>query len=136
MNQVLLDTSAYAAFKTNNDVVVEIVRHVDSLSFNSIILGELLGGFAHGSKEEQNRKELAQFINNPRITIFSITENTAKYYAIIYANLRKKGLPIPTNDIWIAATALEHGLMLCSFDKHFLQIEGLLMCKNMADLVL
>ena len=83
-----------------------------------------------------HRCGLAEFINSSRVTVFPIAENTAKYYASIYANLRKKGAPIPTNDMWIAATALEHGLMLCSYDKHFVQIEGLLICKNISELVL
>lgn len=136
MNQILMDTNVYAALKTNDSTMVEIIRHADLIGFNPIILGELMGGFANGSKEQQNRRELAEFINSPRITIFSIEANTAKYYASVYAHLRKKGCPIPTNDLWIAATALEHGLMLCTYDKHFAQIDGLLMCKNIADLVL
>ena len=95
-----------------------------------------MGGFANGSKEQQNRQELAEFVNSPRVTLFAIDANTAKYYASVYAQLRKKGCPIPTNDLWIAATALEHGLMLCTYDKHFTQIDGLFICKNIADLVL
>lgn len=136
MNQILIDTHAYAALKMNDSSLVEIIRHADRIGLNSIVLGELLGGFAHGKKEEQNRKELAEFINSSRVTVYSIEEATAKYYASIYASLRKKGTPLPTNDMWIAATALEHGLMLCSYDKHFIHIEGLLTCKNVADLIL
>jgi tRNA(fMet)-specific endonuclease VapC len=136
MNQILIDTNAYAALKTGDTELVRIIRHVDIVGLNSIVLGELLAGFAHGNKEQQNRNELAEFINSSRVTVFPIAENTAKYYASIYANLRKKGAPIPTNDMWIAATALEHGLMLCSYDKHFVQIEGLLFCQNISELVL
>ena len=136
MNQILIDTNIYAALKVNDPVMVDIVRHVDLIGFNPVILGELLGGFANGGKAQQNRSELAQFTSQARIKIFPIEAATAKYYAMVYANLRKKGCPIPTNDMWIAATALEHGLMLCTYDKHFTQIDGLLMCKNTADLVL
>ena len=136
MNQILIDTNAYAALKMNDSSLVEIIRHADRIGLNPIILGELLGGFAHGRKDEQNRKELAEFISSSRVIVFSIEEATAKHYASIYASLRKKGTPLPTNDMWIAATALEHGLMLCSYDKHFTHIEGLLTCKNVADLIL
>ena len=136
LNQILIDTNAYAALKTSDVNLVEIIRHVDLIGLNPIILGELLGGFANGHKEQQNRNELGEFIDSARVTLFPIEENTAKYYAMIYANLRKKGAPIPTNDMWIAASALEHGLMLCSYDKHFTQIDGLLICKNISDLLL
>lgn len=136
MNQILLDTNAYTAIKMNHPELVEVVKHADRVCFNPIILGELLGGFANGSKEQHNRHELSDFLNSPRVIVFPIEENTAKYYAAIYSNLRKKGQPVPTNDLWIAATALEHGLMLCSHDKHFTQVEGLLICKDVADLLL
>lgn len=136
MNQILIDTNIYAALKANDPVIVDIIRHVDLIGFNPVILGELLGGFANGSKEQQNRNELAQLTSQARIKVFPIEAATAKYYALVYANLRKKGSPVPTNDMWIAATALEHGLMLCTYDKHFAQIDGLLMCKTTADLIL
>jgi tRNA(fMet)-specific endonuclease VapC len=136
VNQILLDTNAYTAIKMNDSALVEIVRHADRICFNPIIIGELLGGFAYGSKEQRNRHELSEFLNSSRVVVFPIDENTAKYYAIVYANLRKKGQPIPTHDMWIAATALEHGLMLCSYDQHFTHIESLLICRDTADLVL
>ncbi len=136
VNQILMDTNAYTALKMNDTNVVDIIRHVDVVGLNPIILGELLGGFANGNKEKRNRDELAEFLNSSRVTVFPIEENTAKYYAVVYANLRKKGTPIPTNDMWIAASALEHGLMLCTHDKHFFKIEGLLICKSLSDLLL
>lgn len=136
VNQILIDTNIYAALRIKDPVIVDIIRHVDLIGLNPVILGELLGGFANGSKEQQNRHELGQFTSQTRIKVFPIEAATAKYYALVYANLRKKGCPIPTSDMWIAATALEHGLMVCTYDKHFAQIDGLLMCKNVTDLVL
>jgi tRNA(fMet)-specific endonuclease VapC len=136
VNQVLIDTNIYAALRTNDLTVVEIIQHADLIGLNPIILGELLGGFAYGSKEQKNRNDLAEFVNSERVKVFPIEAGTAKYYSAVYVNLRKKGRPIPTNDLWIAATALEHGLMLCTYDKHFTEIEGLITCKSLADLVL
>lgn len=136
LNQILIDTNIYAAFKNGDSAIVEILRHVDIIGLNSIILGELLGGFKNGNKAQKNHIELSEFMSTSRVKVFSIEANTSKYYATIYSNLRKKGFPIPTNDMWIAATALEHGLMLCSYDKHFMQVEGLIMCMNVADLVI
>ena len=112
IKSILLDTNAYTAFKRNQTETVTIIGNVDIIAINSIILGELLGGFALGNKPEVNRYELDNFMESPRIKIFTIDEKTSEYYALIYSQLRKKGKPIPTNDIWIAATAIQHDLIL------------------------
>lgn len=89
------------------------------------VLGELLGGFAAGKRESANRSELAQFINVPRVKVVPSTAATADLYALVYAALRRKGQPIPTNDLWIAASSLEHGAALLTLDTHFQGIDGL-----------
>ena len=58
--------------------------------------------------------------------ILNADENTAQFYGSIVASLYKKGKPIPINDVWIAAIALQHGLTLVTRDKHFSEIEGLI----------
>jgi predicted nucleic acid-binding protein len=55
-----------------------------------------------------------------------VDEKTAEYYAHTYLSLRRKGKPIPTNDLWIAATALQHGLAVFTYDKHFFDIDGII----------
>jgi predicted nucleic acid-binding protein len=89
---------------------VEIVKNTSFIGLNSIILGELYGGFALGCKEEYNRRELQQFLEVSKINCFAIDSDTAEYYARVYCGLRRKGNPIPTNDMWIAATALQYNL--------------------------
>ena len=59
------------------------------------------------------------------MSLLPVEDTTADYYALVYRELRKKGRPIPTNDLWIAATALQHGLALFSYDAHFTEIDGL-----------
>ena len=125
MRPLLLDTNAYTAFMLGVQEVVEVIAHADRLFLSSVMLGELLGGFATGTREPKNRAELARFINSPRVEILPVTSNTADSYALIYVGLRRKGQPIPTNDLWIAASALEHGAALLTRDAHFAQIEGL-----------
>jgi tRNA(fMet)-specific endonuclease VapC len=125
MRPILVDTNAYSAFKLGHAAVVEVLAHAERVLLNSIVLGELLGGFAAGTKEPQNRAELAKFLNSSRVEVLPITEQTADSYALIYANLRRKGQPIPTNDLWIAASAMEHGAALLTRDAHFSQIDGL-----------
>lgn len=125
MRPVLLDTNAYSAFMQGAVEVVDVVAHADRLYLNSIVMGELLAGFAAGTRGPKNRAELAQFLDSPRVEVLPVTMQTADSYALVYAGLRRKGQPIPTNDLWIAASALEQGAALLTLDAHFLQIDGL-----------
>lgn len=125
MRPILIDTNAYTAFMLGDAAVVEVVAHAERICLNSIVLGELLGGFAAGTREAKNRTELARFLNSPRVEVVPVTAQTADSYALVYSSLRRKGQPIPTNDLWIAASALEHGAALLTRDTHFGQIDGL-----------
>jgi tRNA(fMet)-specific endonuclease VapC len=90
-------------------------------------MGELLSGFKAGSKENINREELEEFLDSPRVQFYILDEDTAEFYAEILNGLKKKGKPIPTNDIWIASIALQHGLKLYSKDQHFKFVPGLVL---------
>jgi tRNA(fMet)-specific endonuclease VapC len=133
---VLLDTNAYSAFKRGRPEALEIVRRAPALCFNSVILGELLGGFVAGSREARNRRELEEFCSLGRVRRLVIDADTAEHYSAIYNQLRHQGMPIPTNDMWIAASALQHGLDLFSYDGHFKQVEGLSVGARLEDLQL
>jgi predicted nucleic acid-binding protein len=133
---ILLDTNAYAAFKLGQTDAVEIVQRATKLAFSSTVLGELLAGFAVGSRERKNRAQLQQFLASERVHILTVDDGTAAYYAAIYQNLRQKGHPIPTNDMWIAASALQHGYALFSNDAHFQAVDGLLVGATPAELML
>lgn len=129
MKRILVDTNAYAAFKKNEDVAVATFRAVEYIGVNITVLGELFSGFRGGNKELQNKKELEQFLDSPRVNVITLDEETAEFYARIYWDLKKKGAPIPTNDIWIAASAMRHGLSLFTYDEHFNNIDGLILHK-------
>src|SRR5881397_1392550 len=103
VNDILLDTNAYAAFKQGQPDAVEIVQRATRLALSSTVLGELLAGFVVGSREAKNRAELQQFLGSDRVHILPVDDGTATYYATVYRILRSKGRPIPTNDMWIAA---------------------------------
>lgn len=133
LRPILLDTNAYTAFKRNISEAVEIIRNTPLIGLNSIILGELYSGFALDSREEYNRRELKQFLEISKINRLAIDSDTAEYYAKVYSDLRKKGNPIPTNDMWIAATALQYNLALFSYDKHFRAVDGLITGNSSAD---
>lgn len=126
MKQILLDTNAYAAFKRGDQDAIEIIRFAETIGVSTIVLGELLSGFSVGQREAKNRRELAAFLDSNRVLIIPVDEKTAEYYAHTYLSLRRKGKPIPTNDLWIAATALQHGLAVFTYDKHFFDIDGII----------
>lgn len=125
MRKVLIDTNVYVAFKRAVPEITKLFRHFDFIGIPTTVLAELYAGFKCGNRESFNRNELEAFMNSPRVHFVSHTKETAEFYAFIYHFLRAKGKPIPSNDIWIAASAMEHGCGLISFDKHFAYIDGL-----------
>jgi tRNA(fMet)-specific endonuclease VapC len=129
----MLDTNAYSAFIRGMPDILEVVAHAERLLLSSTVLGELLGGFAVGAREASNRSELTRFMNSPRVELLPVTAQTADSYALVYAALRRKGQPIPTNDMWIAASALEHAAAVLTFDAHFAHISGLRSGRSLAD---
>jgi tRNA(fMet)-specific endonuclease VapC len=135
MKRVLLDTNAYVAFKRGAREIVEVLQLADEVVVSTVVLGELLAGFASGEREASNREELAQFLGAGRVSVVTVDESTADYYARVFALLRRKGRLIPVNDLWIAATALQHGLLLVTLDQHFEAIEGLMTVASAAQLV-
>ena len=91
----------------------------------AVVAGELLAGFRMGRKFEENVARLEAFLRRPTVSLQSAGYVTAQRYSLIAAALRRKGRPIPTNDIWIAAHALESGADLLSSDSDFELIDGL-----------
>ena len=127
MKKILVDTNVYVAFKRNDARAVELLRGVEYIGISAIVLGELLAGFRCGCKEKENRGELEQFLDSPRVEVLPVDEATTEFYASIFRALREKSRPIPTNDLWLAASTMRHGLALATLDEHFSQIDGLLL---------
>ncbi|MFH0787155.1 MAG: type II toxin-antitoxin system VapC family toxin [Pseudomonadota bacterium] len=126
MKRILIDTNIYVAFKRNVKEIIEVLRTVDYIGMNTVVLGELYAGFKGGVKEEKNKEELDKFLDSPRVEVLPVDEATSEVYAHIFWNLRKKGQPIPTNDIWIAASAFQHNLALFTLDDHYNKVDGLI----------
>ncbi|HSB05187.1 MAG TPA: type II toxin-antitoxin system VapC family toxin [Thermodesulfobacteriota bacterium] len=121
-NKVMMDTSAYVAFLRGSPGAKETVQQADEIVFNPVVLGELKAGFLMGKNEKRNRAILKDFLSSPRVIIAEIDEETSDRYAVIVQSLRMKGRPIPTNDLWIAASAMQHGLKVLTTDKHYLEV--------------
>jgi predicted nucleic acid-binding protein len=122
-----LDTSAYSAFNrgdkrlrkwftSDNDIVVPI-----------IVIGELRAGFVAGNKRKKNEELLQRFLDSPNVYVQTITDKTTVIYSQIYLSLRQKGKPIGTNDMWIAAIALEMDNELLTLDESFSYIPDLML---------
>ncbi|MCY3621609.1 MAG: type II toxin-antitoxin system VapC family toxin [Gammaproteobacteria bacterium] len=123
--KILLDSSAYSLWKRGHQHVAELIRSSRDVLVPIVVVGELLYGFRYGSRPEDNARELDLFLGNSRVGVVATTLTTADRYARIAAALRAKGHPIPTNDIWIAAHAMESGADLVSSDQHFAAVDGL-----------
>jgi tRNA(fMet)-specific endonuclease VapC len=123
--KLLLDTNVYSALFRGHQDVVDRVRRADQILISAIVAGELLFGFRNGSRFEANRKELEDFLRSPYVDLLPITFDTADRFGRIAAAARRKGRPIPSNDMWIAAHAMESGAELLSFDQHFEEIDGI-----------
>ena len=126
MKTLMLDTSAYALFKRGHPDALSQIRKASTILLPAIVLGELWAGFEIGSRRTTNREELDAFLESSRLSATPVINETAERYARIYAYLRRNGRPIPTNDLWIAASAMEHSATLLTADAHFLHIPHIL----------
>lgn len=123
--RLLLDTNAYTELRRGDPAMTEIVREASHVFFSLIVAGELLHGFRKGARYAKNRRGLEEFLASEAVTMLPFTLETADRFGRIVAALSKKGRPLPTNDIWIAAQAMETGAELVSYDRHYGEIDGL-----------
>ena len=123
--KILPDTSAYVGFKRNVEEVVEIIVSAESILFSPIVLGELMFGFRNGNRFKKNMDDINNFLQHEVVDIIQIGKITSDRYSRIAFHLKRQGTPIPSNDIWIAAQAMEHGVELITSDRHFENIASL-----------
>ena len=123
--KLLLDTNTYSDLARGHSPLSHRVREAEAVLLSAVVAGELLGGFRRGTRFQENFAGLQRFLAQPRIHFLPVTWITAERYSRIYAALRRRGTPIPTNDMWIAAHAMETGAELLSSDPHFQYVEGL-----------
>lgn len=105
--------------------VLDRIGDAEAVLLPVTVLGELEGGFELGRRARENRVVLADFLAEPFVSLLPITRDVARHYGRLFARLRRAGTPIPSNDIWIAATTIDCGGSLLTFDRHFDAIESL-----------
>ena len=119
MMKIAVDSNRYTDFCRGVREVVEVLEGATEIHLPLIVVAEQRAGFAHGANREKNERVLTKFLNNDAVFTLSPDDQTTFFYADLYAYLRKKGKPIPTNDLWIAALVLQHNLVLFDRDSDF-----------------
>lgn len=123
----LLDTSIVIDLFANDPPIIAALRTAGEVFLSSTVLGELHYGALKSQKPEAMMQQVRTFAEH--VTILSCDSVTAHYYAHIKIGLQRKGRPIPENDIWIAAIALQYQLVVATRDKHFGEVDGLVLDK-------
>jgi tRNA(fMet)-specific endonuclease VapC len=122
MTRYCLDTSAYSRFKRGHDRVVELIDAAEWIGVPVVTIGELWTGLLQGRRQAAGEAELEEFLADAVVEVLPVDREVARIYAEIVADLRRQRTPLPTNDIWIAATAARAGAPVLTYDAHFAEI--------------
>jgi len=125
MKKIILDTNAYTRLLTGEEDVLDVIGTAETVFMSIFVLGELYAGFAGGRKERENKETLNRFLLKPAAKILNATAETAEVFGKVKQNLKKAGTPLPINDVWIAAHAIETGSTIITYDSHFKNVAGL-----------
>lgn len=117
--KIAIDSNRYTDLCRNLPEAVEIIENASLVFVPLIVIAEQRAGFANGNQQEKNERILTKFLNKEEVSILYPDEQTTHFYASLYSYLRKKGKPIPTNDLWIAALVIQYNLTLYDRDSDF-----------------
>jgi predicted nucleic acid-binding protein len=123
--KLLLDTNRLSDALSEAEEVLTVLETAESVCVPVIALGEIRAGFKGGRRAIDNEKRLSWFLAQSGISTLGVEPPVSHRFAEIHRAQRVRGTPIPTNDLWIAATAVEHGLVLYTRDRHFAKVLGL-----------
>lgn len=122
-NQILLDSNIVIEVLEGNKEIADKINKLKEFYIPSIVVGELYVGVNRVTNKAKHLKMLQSFLK--LCTVLDADSETAMYYGEMMAALYKKGKPVPTNDVWIAAIAKQYELTVITKDKHFKEIEGI-----------
>ena len=125
LSRLVLDTSAYSHLRRGQADVLDALARAERVLVPTTVLGELEAAFEMGTRARDNRRSLEDFLDEPFVDILTVTAAVARQYGRVFAALRRAGTPLPVNDIWIAATTIDCGGTLLTFDRDFVRVAGL-----------
>ena len=119
---MIVDTNALSAAADNDPAVIAALARAEQMAIPVIVLGE----YRYGIAQSRNRTTYESWLNGllQDCFVLDVTEPTTHHYADIMLELKRKGKPIPSNDLWIAALCRQHSLPLLSRDRHFDLVAG------------
>jgi len=120
---LILDTNALSAAAEREPQALEVVARAERLAIPVIVVGEYRLGIAQSRHRASYENWLREWI--AAVSVLDIDEETTHSYAAIGLELKRKGKPIPANDLWIAALCRQYSLPLLSRDRHFDLVSGL-----------
>lgn len=115
--------------------MMEVFSRVPRLIVPLVVIAELLAGFAGGKKADRNRYGSDTFWASPRVSLAQPDRHTADAYALVFQQLHHDGHPVPTNDIWVAAAALQASVPLITLDQHFHFVAKLRQASSLSELL-
>jgi tRNA(fMet)-specific endonuclease VapC len=120
-SKILLDTNIVTAWLKGEQIIAEKIDKAKEVYLPVTVIGELFYGALYSTRVQKNIADIERLIKQYNVLL--IDEGVAATYGRLKAELRKKGKPIPENDIWIAAIAVHNNLSLATRDKHFREIK-------------
>jgi tRNA(fMet)-specific endonuclease VapC len=123
-NRYALDTNIVSAWLEGETTIADKMDQAGGIFIPIIVVGELHYGAQYSTKVDQNLNNISRALSH--YPLLFVDKTTCEQYGVIKASLRRKGKPIPENDIWISALVLQYNLKLSTRDKHFREVDGLL----------
>ncbi len=124
--RVALDTNRLTDLFQGDAELAEFLATCDEVWIPLIVLAEIKAGFYGGTQQHRNEVLLRKFMAKPTVGMLLPGRETAEQYARLFVQVKRTGTPVPDNDLWIAALALENDLALITRDRHFDNIPQLL----------
>jgi tRNA(fMet)-specific endonuclease VapC len=118
-----LDTNIIIALLEGDEAVLSCLDQAPEVFIPAVALGELFFGAAKSGRPLENASRVERFAANRAIVACDF--DVAREYGRLKNSLKERGRPLPDNDLWIAAAATHHGMILATRDRHFQEIEGL-----------
>ena len=119
MSSVVLDTNVLIRMLAAMDRIPASFSQYERVLIPSVVIGEYRAGLFANNAGIQAARKLDEYMGRATVDTIPVTDRTAELYAKVYQALRAQGTPIPQNDRWIAASALEHGADIATHDEHF-----------------